>query len=336
MHFQMVSVQDTPTTRLLQEPPVVAQLQTLFTKLPDAELLSALEGRTRRGPKGHPVEMLWRCFIAKHALGLKSTAGLIRTLHNNPFIAGACGIDSPDRVPHEATFSRFFAKLASAKFLHLVKNVSRRIVQEHYSSLPAFGQRVALDSTTLKAWSNGGKTVKSDQDAGWSIKKGTHGPKEFTWGFKLHLVVDCESEMPIGAHVSAGNAHDVVRASNTLVQARESYPRFHPRYLMADAGYSSKNFLHLVHRQYRATPVVQFHPSHRRLKEKWGALLATPEGRALAKQRQAVERCFSRLKGQRSLNHITTRGLRKVTLHSYLALIAMQSAFLDKDILGTL
>ncbi len=68
------------------------------------------------------------------------------------------------------------------------------------------------------------------------------------------------------------------------------------------------------------------HPTHRRLKEKWGGILATPEGKALAKQRQAVERCFSRLKGQRSLNHITTRGLRKVTLHCYLALLATQAA----------
>ncbi len=183
---------------------------------------------------------------------------------------------------------------------------------------------MALDSTTLKAWSNGGKPVKSDKDAGWSIKKGTHGSKEFTWGFKLHLVVDCESEMPIGAHVSAGNDHDVSRASNALRQARVSYQAFHPRYLMADAGYSSKHFLRLVHRQYRATPIVQIHPTHRRLKETWGEILATPEGKALAKQRQAVERCFSRLKGQRSLNHITTRGLRKVTLHCYLSLLAMQ------------
>ena len=43
-------------------------------------------------------------------------------------------------------------------------------------------------------------------------------------------------------------------------------------------------------------------------------------------QRQAVERAFSRLNGQRSLNHITVRRRRKVTLHCYLALIAMQES----------
>ena len=44
-------------------------------------------------------------------------------------------------------------------------------------------------------------------------------------------------------------------------------------------------------------------------------------------QRQAVERAFSRLKGQRSLNHITVRGRWKVTAHCYLSLIAMQACY---------
>lgn len=47
--------------------------------------------------------------------------------------------------------------------------------------------------------------------------------------------------------------------------------------------------------------------------------------KALYKQGQAVERAFSRLKGQRSLNNITVRRRMKVELHCYLALIAMQA-----------
>ncbi|MBI4337040.1 MAG: transposase [Chloroflexi bacterium] len=57
---------------------------------------------------------------------------------------------------------------------------------------------------------------------------------------------------------------------------------------------------------------------------KHGVWENTVTWKALFGQRTAVERAFSRLKGQRSLNHITVRGLRKVTVHCYLALIAMQ------------
>ena len=51
----------------------------------------------------------------------------------------------------------------------------------------------------------------------------------------------------------------------------------------------------------------------------------SPEWKALYKQRQAVERAFSRLKGQRALNRITVRQRRKVTVHCYLSLIVMQA-----------
>ena len=146
------------------------------------------------------------------------------------------------------------------------------------------------------------------------------------FGYKLHLLVDCEYEMPISAHVSAGNVHDAKVASNVLSQARYSYGRSHPRYVLADAGYSSAALDHLVKRQYAATPVIDLNPRHKRLLERAGEWYWSPEWKALYKQRQAVERAFSRLKGQRALNRITVRGRRKVTVHCYLSLIAMQAS----------
>jgi len=314
-----------------KDPPVVAELGAIFNQLPDQELLVQLRGPTRRGPKGHPVETLWRCFIARYVLGLESTAALIRTLTNNPYIAHACGINSPDNIPHEATFSRFFAKLSKPKFLPRVKDVSRSLVRRHYVELPGFGQRVAMDSSTLKAWSNGGKTTKSDSDAGWSVKQNTHGKNEFTWGYKLHLLVDCEYEPPISAHVSSGNVNDNLRASNLLSQARFTHKNFGstaagPKYVMADKGYSSTDLIHrIIKNQYRSTAIIQINRGHKKLLAEFGEQQRTSEWKALYIQRQAVERAFSRLKGQRSLNHIRVRRLRKVTAHCYLSLIAMQA-----------
>ena len=45
-----------------------------------------------------------------------------------------------------------------------------------------------------------------------------------------------------------------------------------------------------------------------------------------------MERCFSRLKGQRALNNITMRGSMKVKAHSYLSPIAMQAALYLSDV----
>ena len=96
------------------------------------------------------MSILWRCVVTKHHLGLPSTAALIRTLGQNPFIARACGIDSPDRIPHKATFSRFFLRLSGRWALVKLKDVSRALVNKHYAELPAFGERVALDSTASR------------------------------------------------------------------------------------------------------------------------------------------------------------------------------------------
>ena len=158
---------------------------------------------------------------------LVSTRDLIRTLSNNPWIANTCGFDWPD-IPHEATFSRFFKRLSTPRFLPRVKDVSRSLVRRSYE-LPGFGKRVALDATTLKAWSNGGKKPDySDKDAEWSVKKNTHGKNEFVFGYKLHMLVDCESELPMAVNVSAGNVHDVTRASNVLSEARFTNSKFKP------------------------------------------------------------------------------------------------------------
>ena len=182
-----------------------------------------------------------------------------------------------------------------------------------------------MDSTTLKAWSNGGKTNKADQQAGWSVKQGTQGVKEYTYGWKLHLLVDCEYELPISAHISPGNVHDSRRASNLLSQARFTYSKFHPRYILADKGYSGRPLSKLIHRQYRAMPIIQVNKAHTKLKKEMDATEQSVTWKAIYAQRQAVERAFSRLKGQLSLNSIRVRGRTKVSLHCYMVLIAYQS-----------
>ena len=312
----------------VQAPPIVQQLNSVFAALDDEPLISVLTGPSRRGPKGHAIATLWRCFVAKYVMGLASTDALIRELYNNPLIAETCGISSPTTVPHKSTFSRFFNRLSKRDYLAKVKDVSRSLVKKHYETLPGFGERVAIDSSTLKGWVNGGKPKPSDPEAGWSVKKNTHGKTEFVLGYKLHLLVDCEYELPISANVSPGNVNDYKRASNVLSEARWGRSRFKPRYILADSGYSGKSLFRLIKRQYRSNPIIMINKSHKSLMSEWGETQRSPEWKALFAQRPAVERAFSRLKGQRSLNKITVRRLRKVTLHCYLSLVAMQGSYL--------
>lgn len=180
------------TARLVTEqaPPVVRDLESVFAALEDSDLIEYFTGPIRRGPKGHSVRVLWRCFVAKHRMGVNSTDAFIRALGDNPHLAAVCGVSWPDGIPHKSTFSRFFAKLSkNATALKMVKNVSRALVRKHQSTIPGFGRRVAIDSTTLKGWANGMKGKRVDPDAGWSIKTNSQGQREYTFGWKLHLMV---------------------------------------------------------------------------------------------------------------------------------------------------
>ncbi len=177
----------------------------------------------------------------------------------------------------------------------------------------------------IKAWSNGGKPKKSDPAAGWAVKLNTHGRKQYVYGWKLHLAVDCEYELPVGAHVSPGNVHDSQRATNTLSEM-ERAKVYAPKFVLCDAGYSSTKLRRAIRWRYMAKPIIKANPTHKAAK-----IPETSEFKALYSQRQGVARAFSRLKGQRSLNNITVRGRMKVTAHCYLSLIALQASYAPAD-----
>ncbi len=60
------------------------------------------------------------------------------------------------------------------------------------------------------------------------------------------------------------------------------------------------------------------------------------EWKAVYRKRQSVERCFSRLKGHRTLNDHARRGLRKVRLHILMSVLTLQAGATAKAETGDL
>ncbi len=300
-------------------PPVVKQLNRIFVTIPDDELLAALKVYYA-GRRGYTNRVLWRTYVAMSVLNLPSFAALIRTLENNPFIALACGITGAEGIPSKYAYSRFTKKLQARHTLKLVKDIMRSLARQCYETFPDFGKSVAIDSTDLKAWSNGGKERKTDPDAGWVIKGGTERMRKFVWGYKMHLMIDTTYEIPIAAITTRGNMADIHQAKPLLRQGRFTYSRFRPDYVILDAGYSSNALRRVIWKQWRAVPIVKSKKSEKRTIGD-----ETPEWQLIYNRRTAVERCFSRLKSHRRLNQITVRNRRKVTVHNVIPVIVMQA-----------
>ena len=303
--------------------PLACELAALFDAIPDEELLASLT-TYYAGRRGYTHVVLWRTYVAMTYLSLPSFAALIRALQDNPSLRDACGIHHIDGISSTWAYSRFMKKLANC--WARVKNIIRNLTRHLFEILPGFGKSVAIDSTDIKGYSNGGKKGKngkvSDVDCGWIVKSNTEGRRKYVFGYKVHILCDTEYELPIAVDVTAGNVHDSKRALNLLGQTRWTDSQFHPDYVICDAGYSSEEIRHKMKRQYRAEPIINPNPSHKRAVAKTAR---TKEWNAIYSRRQAVERLNGRLKAHRRLNSLTVRGRFKVRVHAWLSIIVCQS-----------
>lgn len=304
-------------------PPIVGKLRALFEALPDKDLLEKLTGPKRRGRPGFSSLTLWHCWVAYYSLGLESVSELLRTLVNNPFLAEACGCVG--QVPSQPTLSRFGTKLARPSTAQAVKNIMRSLTRTLHATLPDFGKSVAIDGTDIKGWSHGGKKSRktgqlTDPDAGWSVKTNTEGNKKYVWGYKVHLLCDTTYELPLAVDISAGNVHDLKKASPLLNQASRAYSGFNPDYVICDAAYSSFELRRQIKRNWGATPIIDPNPRHLRAIERQPIDEAF---KAIYRRRTSVERLNSRLKVSYRLNHVRVRGRFKVRLHAFLSVVVL-------------
>jgi hypothetical protein len=326
-------------------PPIVADLEAIFDALPDTDFLDAIRGPKRRGRPGYDPAVLWRCCVARYALGVESVSAMLRVLRDNPYVAQACGINGPADMPSQPTLSRFGTRLSKLPNAVALRNVQRGMTRQLYATLPDFGKCVAIDSTDLKGWSNPQKRGRkksttrrqrprigevSDPDCGWSVKKNTRGNRSFTFGFKAHILCDAIYEIPLVIDTTAGNVHDIRKATPLLQQARVVNSKFHPDYVLCDSGYSSNALRHAIKRQYLATPIIQPNPMHKKAVARQEDI---ENWREIYKQRTAIERVNGRLKGFFALDDVRVRGRQKVKIHAHMAVIALQAralAFPDR------
>jgi len=211
-------------------------------------------------------------------------------------------------------------KLSKRTYRTAVKNVMREMVRECYRRFPDFGKNAAIDSTDVRAWVNWTKKPPSDPDATWSVKSTVGNIKRFWLGYKAHLMVDTDYELPIALNVTTANVADLRGGTAILANARSTYSRFRPKYIMGNAGYSSKKFREVITKHYHSQPIIKASKHHKKALK-----LQRVDFDLIYNRRTVVERCFSRLKEHRSLNYVRVQRIQKVTVHCFLSVIILQA-----------
>jgi hypothetical protein len=155
------------------------------------------------GRKGYNKETLFGWLLIK-----KVTNWDYRT------IASMAGVSHPTLIRANDLFLK----------KHLYEKVMVSLVKQAYKKGLIHGKYVAMDSSFVHTFSKKGELGSE----GWN------GFKE-AYGFKLHLLIDCETKFPIALCITNGIANDMTLAIPLLKKAR--YWLGKTEYVLADKGY---------------------------------------------------------------------------------------------------
>ncbi len=239
------------------------RLGLVLWMLPATGLLRWLDEQRAGRRDDYPQVMLWRCLIAKFVYQIGTYAELIRELKRNGSLRRIVGIDSRALVPNAWQFSRFLRRLSEPEGRRHQEEMLHALVYRISLVFPELGRYLAVDGTAVRAWANQ-QGSKADPDAKWGRHDYTDADgrvvKTKRWlGYTVHLVVDCELELPVGFELTAANANESPRMRPILEDLAAGHPQIaaNTEAVMADKGYDSADNCEYVVEQLDAQAIIK-------------------------------------------------------------------------------
>ncbi len=239
------------------------RLAMVLEALPAEGLIATLEKEHWTGRKGYSVRGMWSALIAGLLNQCYTLSAVARLLARDKDIRTVCGF-SRDNIPSEDALSRFLKKLVAHE--DLLEKCFTNLVKELRQLLPGFGIKLAVDSTDIKAYSNGHRQNPSDKDARWGAKGAGHhcGPAKkgkqrdlyYWFGYKLHLVVDTLYELPVSFELTPANESDIIHMKDLLRKAGADQEGTKPQAVIADKGYDSESNSKFIFNECHAAPII--------------------------------------------------------------------------------
>jgi len=190
---------------------------------------------SKEGGSSYPPIMMFRAMLLQvwHELSdVKTEKMLGRDLLFRKF----CRLSLVDPIPDHSTISRFRTQLLTLNlYKSLLDEVNQQLAEK--GAIVKIGEVSIVDATVIEAHQcrkkpGVHKENTQDPEGGWSVKTGTKGRSESTYGFKAHTNVD-EDGFVKKVKVTAGNVHDSQVLDEILTGTEE--------FLYGDSAYSSQS-----------------------------------------------------------------------------------------------
>jgi transposase len=274
-------------------------------------------GRPPRKPMG-----IFKALIVKRLQQIPSERELCRRLWKDDNLRELCDIETEENPYHPSQLSRFKKRVGTRR----LQRIMNKLLKELLNCGLISGETVVLDATFVKAYSrrdsHDDSRGKSDPEA----RVGRNG-KTFDLGYKLHFAVDAKSELPLALIAASANENEKKHAA-ALFQKVLKVTSQRTKTLVADSQFSSRK----LREQLLANGVKAVIPYPANQSKGEANLLrvdryfrthGTTFQKQIYTQRSAIERVNSRLKEQLCLEKHRARGLKGVTTHALLCMIAM-------------
>ena len=234
------------------------RLRLVIEYMPDEELMNKLERARKNGRNDYPVRAVWNSVLAGVVFQHISVESLRRELSRNGQLRFMCGLyrSGEKAVPPEWVYTRFFKKLL--KHEAEINEIFELLVEELRELLPGFGKDLAIDSKAIKSLANrenknSKEDGRRDNDADWGRKEyrgiredGTSWEKIVKWfGYKLHLIVDSNYELPVAFSVTKASVPDINEAHVLIDTLKEERPEIlkECETMEADRGYDDTKLI---------------------------------------------------------------------------------------------
>lgn len=217
-----------------------------------------------QGAEGYDPLALFKAQLLIYLGEVKSDRKLVDALRYNGRLCLLCGFNYL-KTPSNGTFTNFRDRLGDEIFYEILHNlIAQAIVLKIIQ-----GGATAIDSTHIWAFSyeHGHKNCScegkcncarkySDSDARWGAKNKDY----FFFGYKVHLMVDIKSQLPLEVIVTSGEKADSPLAKPVFKGARKKHPLLKLDSLAMDSAYDeNENYRFLIDEEH-ITPLIALNP----------------------------------------------------------------------------